>query len=57
MAGSVNIAARRPQSANITVIGITALNIRKARRSRSGLMKNTGGGSYAPAAASQNGFG
>jgi|SwirhirootsSR2_FD_contig_71_1390752_length_595_multi_2_in_0_out_0_1 hypothetical protein len=54
MAGSVNIAARRPQSANITGTG-TALNIRKARRWRSGLMKNTGGGSYAPAAVSQNG--
>jgi len=55
MAGSVNIAARRPQSANITVKGITALKVRKARRWRSGLTKNTGGGSSAPAAASQNG--
>ncbi|HEY4422733.1 MAG TPA: hypothetical protein VGN10_00920 [Pyrinomonadaceae bacterium] len=52
MAGSVNIAARRPRSANITVTG-TALKVRKARRWRSGLTKNTGGGSYAPAAAFQ----
>jgi len=52
MAGSVNIAARRPQSANITVI-ITALKVRKVPRWRSGLTKNTGGGSYAPDAGSQ----
>jgi len=53
MAGSVNIAAQRPQSANITVTGTTAVKVRKARRWRSGLMKNTGGGSYAPAAVSR----
>jgi hypothetical protein len=56
MAGSVNIAARRPQSANITVTASRRVNIRKARRWRSGLTKNTGGGSYAPAAASPNGL-
>jgi len=53
MAGSVNIAARRPQSANITVI-ITARNIRKVLRWRSGLMRKTGGGSFAPAVAFLN---
>jgi hypothetical protein len=53
MAGSVNIVARRPQSANITVTIITARNIRKDQRWRSGLMRNTGGGSFAPAAVYQ----
>ena len=54
MAGSVNTAARRPQSANITGINNTARNTLKAPHSRSGLMNNTGGGSSAPAVAFLN---
>jgi hypothetical protein len=54
MAGSVNIAARRQRSANITIIiSTTAHNNLKAQRSRDGLKTNSGAGSSAPAAESQ----
>ena len=51
MAGSVNTAARRPQSVNITGIINTAHNSRKVRHWRVGWMNNTGGGLFAPAVA------
>jgi hypothetical protein len=51
MAGSVNTAAQRPQSVNITGINNTAGNNTRVQHLRVGLMNNTGGGSYAPAVA------
>ena len=53
MAGSVNTAALRTLSANITTISIRANLDRKVRRWPDGLMNNIGGGSYAPAVASR----
>jgi len=51
MAGSVNTAARRPQSVNIAGINNTARNTSKVPHSRVGSTNNTGGGSSALAVA------
>jgi hypothetical protein len=52
MAGSVNIAAQRTLSANITIITIKVNTGLMVPRWPSGLMNSIGGGLYAPAAAS-----